>query len=69
MEEKMTGALNKIRFFSGFHQDFAMLENEINEWLADHANIEIIHMTQCEISSKQSRDIVVTMLFKESIDF
>ena len=46
----MAKSLNKIRFFSGFHQDFAILENEINEWLADHANIEIIHMTQCEIS-------------------
>ena len=45
-----------------------MLETEINQWLADHADIDIIHMTQCEISSKQSRDIVVTMLFKESID-
>lgn len=64
----MTSALHKIKFFSGFHQDFAVLENEINQWLADHANIEIIHMTQCEISSKQSRDIVVTMLFKESLD-
>jgi hypothetical protein len=64
----MTKSLNKIRFFSGFHQDFAILENEINEWLADHVNIEIIHMTQCEISSKQGRDIVVTILFKESID-
>lgn len=64
----MTGAIQKIKFFSGFHQDFAMLETEINQWLADRANIQIIHMTQCEISSKQSRDIVVTMLFKESID-
>ena len=64
----MTRALNKIRFFSGFHQDFAVLENEINRWLAEHANIEVIHMTQCEISSKQGRDIVVTMLFKESPD-
>jgi hypothetical protein len=68
MDKNMPGALTKIRFFSGFHQDFAILENEINEWLADHVNIEIIHMTQCEISSKQGRDIVVTILFKESID-
>ncbi|MGD2037871.1 MAG: hypothetical protein PVH28_08310 [Desulfobacterales bacterium] len=68
MDKNMTGALNKIRFFSGFHQDFAVLENEINQWLADHPNIEIIHMTQCEISSKQDRDIVVTLLFKETID-
>ena len=64
----MTKSLNKIRFFSGFHQDFAMLETEINQWLADNSNIQIIHMTQCEISSKQGRDIVVTILFKESID-
>jgi len=64
----MTSAIHKIKFFSGFHQDFAMLETEINQWLADNLNIQIIHMTQCEISSKQSRDIVVTMLFKESIN-
>jgi len=64
----MTKSLNKIRFFSGFHQDFAVLENEINQWLADHTNIEIMHMTQCEISSKQGRNIIVTILFKETID-
>ena len=64
----MTGAIHKIKFFSGFHQDFAMLETEINQWLADNSNIHIIHMTQCEISSKQGRDIVITMLFKESLD-
>ena len=45
-----------------------MLETEINQWLADNSNIQIIHMTQCEISSKQGRDIVITMLFKESLD-
>ena len=45
-----------------------MLENEINQWLADNSNIQIIHMTQCEMSSKQGRDIFVTMLFKESPD-
>ena len=64
----MTSAIHKIKFFSGFHQDFAMLENEINQWLADNSNIQIIHMTQCEMSSKQGRDIFVTMLFKESPD-
>jgi len=64
----MKDAIHRIKFFSGFHRDFAILETEINQWLADHADIDIIHMTQCEISSKQSRDIVVTMLFKESID-
>ena len=64
----MTSAIHKIKFFSGFHQDFARLENEINRWLADNSNIQIIHMTQCEMSSKQGRDIFVTMLFKESLD-
>jgi hypothetical protein len=64
----MTKSLNKIRFFSGFHQDFAVLENEINQWLAEHADIQIIHMTQCEMSSEPGRDIVVTLLFKESPD-
>lgn len=62
----MTGAVHKIKFFSGFHQDFATLENEINQWLTDNSDIHIIHLTQCEISSKQSRDMVVTILFKES---
>ena len=59
--------MHKVKFFSGFHQDYATLENEINKWLADNSNINIIHLTQCEISSKQGRDIVVTILFKESI--
>ena len=64
----MTSAIHKIKFFSGFHQDFATLENEINQWLIDNSDIRIIHLTQCEISSDQGRDIVVTMLFKESFD-
>lgn len=63
----MTSAIHKIKFFSGFHQDYARLENEINKWLADHSDIHIIHLTQCEISSKQGRDIVVTILFKECL--
>jgi hypothetical protein len=62
----MTSTIHKIKFFSGFHQDFARLENEINQWLIDNSDIHIIHLTQCEISSKQSRDIVVTILFEES---
>jgi hypothetical protein len=63
----MTGAVHKIKFFSGFHQDFATLENEINQWLSDNPDIHIIQLTQCEISSKQGRDMVVTILFKESL--
>ena len=59
---------HKIKFFSGFQQDFAVLENEINQWLAEHSDIQIIHLTQCEIRSDQGRSIVVTMLFKEFID-
>jgi hypothetical protein len=59
--------MHKVKFFSGFHQDYATLENEINKWLADNSDVQIIHLTQCEISSKQGRDIVVTILFKASI--
>jgi hypothetical protein len=67
-EQIMTGAVHKIKFFSGFQQDFATLENEINQWLADNSHVQILHMTQSEISSKQGRDIVVTFLFQESLD-
>ena len=63
----MISSMHKVKFFSGFHQDYATLENEINKWLADNSDVQIIHLTQCEISSKQGRDIVVTILFKESI--
>ncbi|MGD1969999.1 MAG: hypothetical protein PVG52_02730 [Desulfobacterales bacterium] len=64
----MTSAIHKIKFFSGFQQDFATLENEINQWLVDHPDIQITHLTQCEISSEQGRSIIVTVLFKESLD-
>ncbi|MGD8801441.1 MAG: hypothetical protein PVJ44_23195 [Desulfobacterales bacterium] len=60
----MKSATHKIKFFSGFHQDFATLESEINQWLAEHPDIQIIHLTQCEISSRQGRDIIVTMMYK-----
>ena len=60
----MKSANHKIKFFSGFHQDFATLENEINQWLAEHTDIQIIHLTQCGISPRQGRDIIVTMLYK-----
>ena len=63
----MISTMHKVKFFSGFHQDYATLENEINHWLADNSDVHIMHLTQCEISSKQGRDIVVTILFKESI--
>ena len=63
----MISTMHKVKFFSGFHQDYATLENEINKWLADNSDVQIIHLTQCEISSKQGRDIVVTILYKESI--
>jgi hypothetical protein len=63
----LISTMHKVKFFSGFHQDYATLENEINKWLADNSDVQIIHLTQCEISSKQGRDIVVTILFKESI--
>jgi hypothetical protein len=64
----MTSAKHKIKFFSGFQQDFATLENEINQWLAEHLDLHVIHLTQCEMSSEQGRSIVVTILFKETID-
>jgi hypothetical protein len=60
----MKKAAHKIKFFSGFQQDFATLEREINRWLAEHSDIQMIHLTHCEISSRQGRDIVVTMLYK-----
>jgi hypothetical protein len=64
----MTQAHHKIKFFSGFQKDFAILESEINQWLAEHPDIHITHLTQCEMNSEQGRNIVVTVLYKEILD-
>jgi hypothetical protein len=62
--DQLTLLIAQGQIKGGFHQDFATLENEINQWLVDHPDIQITHLTQCEMNSEQGRNIVVTMLFK-----
>ena len=51
-----------------FHQDISIMKNEINQWLNDNFDIQIIQLAQSEIGSKRSRDTVVTILYSESPD-
>ncbi len=36
----------KIKLFEG--SDASELETEVNEWLQEHLNIDVVHMTQSE---------------------
>jgi hypothetical protein len=64
----MMKTVSKVRFFTGIHQDIAILENEINQWLADNPAIEIKQLAQSEFGSKTGWDIVVSVLYTTSFD-
>jgi hypothetical protein len=59
-------SVHKVKIFKSIQQDMTILEDEINQWLKDNSDIQIIRMTQSEIGSKQGRDVVITILYAES---
>jgi hypothetical protein len=64
----MMKTVSKVRFFTGIHQDIAILENEINQWLADNPAIEIKQVTQSEFGSKTGWNIAVCILYSAAYD-
>jgi hypothetical protein len=57
---------HKVKIFKSIQQDIAIMEDEINQWLSDNSDIQIIQLNQSEIGSKRSRDVVVSIFYTES---
>jgi hypothetical protein len=64
----MTKSLHKVKIFKSIQQDITIMEDEINKWLNDNSNIQIIQLTQSEIGSKRRRDTIITILYSECPD-
>jgi hypothetical protein len=63
--EIMTKSLHKVKIFKSIQQDISIMENEINQWLNENSDIQIIQLTQSEIGSKRARDVILTILYTE----
>ncbi len=64
----MENPASKVKLFRAYQQDIAMLEDEINQWLAENSDTQIIHMAQSEICKNRGWDIIVTFLYKKPAD-
>jgi hypothetical protein len=64
----MTKPLHKVKIFKSIQQDISIMENEINQWLNENSDIQVIQLTQSEIGFKRARDVILTILYTEPHD-
>jgi hypothetical protein len=55
--------MRKMKIFSTF-QDVAAIEVEINDWLAENANIRIIQVLQSEQSTPPGWNLIITIFYE-----
>ena len=60
--------LRKVKIFKSIQLDISIMEDEINQWLNDRPDIQIIQLSQSEIGSKRGRDVIITIFYAESLD-
>jgi hypothetical protein len=64
----MTKSFRKVKIFKSIQQDISVMENEINQWLYENSDIQIIQLAQSEIGPKRARDVALTILYTEPFD-
>jgi hypothetical protein len=62
-KRRTDSVMRKMKIFSTF-QDVAAIEVEINDWLAENANIRIIQVLQSEQSTPPGWNLIITIFYE-----
>lgn len=61
----MANPPGKIKIFTTYQRDFSTLETDINQWLSDNADIQILQIMQTESSGDTGWDLVITVHYTD----